>query len=208
MAALCSGAEVGYRRTGLNAGFMCFLDINRIQMKKEIEVTKSWLEKVVVGLNLCPFARQPFSMGRIRYIVYEGADIVQLSKVMVQEAQYLSRQPPAEVETALLILSNALPDFFDYLDFIEEAEWLIRENGLEGIVQLASFHPDYQFAGTEPEAPENYTNRSPYPMLHLLREESIERVLENYEHPEEIPARNIEKMRELGVEGIRKLMGE
>ena len=176
-------------------------------MQKEIEATKRWLEKIVVGLNLCPFARLPFSAGRVRYVLYEGSDIVQLAELMVLEAQRLSRVPADEVETTLIILPHALPDFLDYLDFLEEAEWLIRENELEGIIQVASFHPDYQFAGTQPDAPENYTNRSPYPMLHLLREESIEKALENYENPEAIPERNIEKMRELGVEGVKRLMG-
>ncbi len=175
-------------------------------MHKQIEATKHWVEKIVVGLNLCPFARQPFSTGRVRYVLYEGADIVALARMMVQEARLLSRSPAAEVETTLLILPDALPDFLDYLDFLEEAERLIRENGLEGIVQVASFHPDYQFEGTEPEAPENYTNRSPYPMLHLLREESIEQALEQYPDSEKIPERNVEKMRQLGVEGIRRLL--
>ncbi|MCO6476490.1 MAG: DUF1415 domain-containing protein [Phaeodactylibacter sp.] len=177
-------------------------------MQKEIEATKHWVEKIVVGLNLCPFARLPFTTGRVRYVLYEGTDVVQLARLMVEEARHLERTPAVEVETTLLILSNALPDFMDYLDFLEEAEWLIRENGLEGIVQVASFHPHYQFADAGPEAPENYTNRSPYPMLHLLREESIERALERYIDPEEIPERNIEKMRELGVEGVKKLMEE
>jgi len=177
-------------------------------MEKYIEATKHWLEKIVVGLNLCPFARLPFSGGRIRYISHEGTDIVQLATLMVQEAQHLIRTPAAEVETTLIILPYALPDFMDYLDFLEEAEWLIRENGLEGLIQVASFHPDYQFEGTEKEAPENYTNRSPYPMLHLLREESVERALEHYENPESIPERNIERMRELGVEGVKRLLEE
>ncbi|MCB0550108.1 MAG: DUF1415 domain-containing protein [Phaeodactylibacter sp.] len=177
-------------------------------MQKEIEQTRRWLEKIVVGLNLCPFARLPFSTGRVRYVLYEGADMVALAKLMVQEAQYLSHTPVEEVETTLLILPNALPDFLDYLDFMDEAEWLIRENGLEGVIQVASFHPLYQFAGTESDAPENYTNRSPYPMLHLLREESIEQALEHYKDPEKIPEHNIEKMRELGLQGVRKLMEE
>lgn len=177
-------------------------------MQKEIELTKRWLEKIVVGLNLCPFARLPFTEGRVRYVVYEGADVVRLAELLVQEARYLVRTPVSELETSLLILPEALPDFFDYLDFLEEAEWLIRENGLEGAIQVASFHPDYQFEGTEKEAPENYTNRSPYPMLHLLREESVGQALENYQDPEKIPERNIEKMRRLGIEGIKRLLGE
>ena len=177
-------------------------------MNKEIEATKRWLEKIVVGLNLCPFARLPFATGKVRYVVYEGTDIIPLAKLMVREALYLSRTPAEEAETTLLILPNALPDFLDYLDFLEESEWLIRENGLEGVIQVASFHPDYQFEGTQPEAPENYTNRSPYPMLHLLREESVARALDNYQDPEKIPERNIEKMQRLGIEGIKRLLRE
>ncbi|MCB0570901.1 MAG: DUF1415 domain-containing protein [Phaeodactylibacter sp.] len=167
--------------------------------------TRRWVEHFVVGLNLCPFARNPFRSGRIKYVLYEGEDIVELARQLITEAHWLSQQPAGEVETTLLIHPRALPDFYDYLDFMEEAELLIRENGLEGIVQVASFHPDYQFAGTEPDAPENYTNRSPYPMLHLLREEILEQALEHYDNPELIPEQNIEKMNELGHEGIQKL---
>ena len=104
-----------------------------------------------------------------------------------------------------MVHPNALPDFYDYLDFLEEAELLIRENDLEGIIQVASFHPAYQFAGTEADAPENYTNRSPYPMLHLLREEALEQAIDSYNHPEQIPEQNIEKMNKLGQEGIEEL---
>ncbi len=170
-----------------------------------VEETRRWVEHFVVGLNLCPFARTPFRNGRIRYVLYEGEDVVELARLMVREAHWLSLQPASEVETTLLIHPNALPDFYDYLDFLEEAELLIRENGLEGIIQVASFHPDYQFAGTEADAPENYTNRSPYPMLHLLREEILEKALEQIEHPEQIPEENIEKMNRLGHDGIEAL---
>ena len=184
------------------------LNDNAGDMKKQAEETKQWVETVVLGLNLCPFARLPFYAGRVRFVVYEGTDIVKLAKLMVEEARLLVITPAEEVETTLLIHPNALPDFQDYLDYLEEAGRLIQDNGLEGIIQVASFHPDYQFEGTEPGAPENYTNRSPYPMLHLLREESIERALWSFEHPEQIPERNIQKMRELGIEGIGKLLGE
>ncbi len=170
-----------------------------------IEQTRRWVEHFVVGLNLCPFARHPFRNGLIRYVVYEDSDIVELARLMVKEAHWLSQQPARELETTLIIHPNALLDFYDYLDFLEETTLLIRENGLEGIVQVASFHPQYQFAGTEPDAPENFTNRSPFPMLHLLREELIEQALEHYENPELIPQRNIDRMNKLGAEGIEAL---
>ncbi|MCB0552066.1 MAG: DUF1415 domain-containing protein [Phaeodactylibacter sp.] len=173
--------------------------------KPYLEETRRWVEHFVVGLNLCPFAHSPFRNGRIRYVLYEQEDIVELARLLVQEAQWLSRQPAGEVETTLLVHPNALPDFYDYLDFLEEAELLIRENDLEGIIQVASFHPAYQFAGTEADAPENYTNRSPYPMLHLLREEALEQAIDSYNHPEQIPEQNIEKMNKLGQEGIEEL---
>jgi uncharacterized protein len=176
-------------------------------MMKEtlVEQTRRWVEHFVVGLNLCPFARHPFRNGRIRYVVFEGADIVELARLLVKEAHWLSQQPASEVETTLIIHPEALPDFYDYLDFLEEAALLVRENGLEGLVQVASFHPQYQFAGTAPDAPENYTNRSPFPMLHLLREELVEQALEHYPDPELIPERNIATMNELGMAGIEAL---
>ncbi len=175
-------------------------------MSQYLETTKKWVERIVVGLNLCPFAKAPFRMGRIRYVVFRGKNRVELARLMIEEARHLAKTLPEETETTLLIHPDALQDFLDYNDFLDEADALIRENGLEGIIQVASFHPDYQFADVPHEAPENFTNRSPYPMLHLLREESIEKALEQYPDPEKIPERNIEKMKALGREGIEKLL--
>lgn len=175
-------------------------------MKKSIQVTKNWIELFVIGYNLCPFAKLPFVQDRIRYRVTDAKEEEELAEILIQEALFLSEASPEVVETTLIIHPRILEDFSAYLDFLVRAEWLLQQSGLEGVIQVASFHPEYQFEGTEMEAPENYTNRSPYPMLHLLREESIESALRHYEHPEKIPERNIGTMRRLGRAKIREIL--
>lgn len=167
--------------------------------------TRLWLEQAVIGLNLCPFAKHPHRTGRIRYVTEPSKDIDVLGEKILAEARWLIEQPEEKVSTTLIIHPNALLNFLEYNDFLSEVEWLIQSEQLEGKVQVASFHPDYQFAGTMPEDLENYTNRSPYPMIHLLREEQMERLLENYPEPEKIPDANIQTMNELGVEAIQEL---
>lgn len=167
--------------------------------------TKYWVDKFVIGLNLCPFARRPFVQDRIRYVVETSDSEEILSESLISEALYLTEVSPQLIETTLLIHPFILVDFSDYNDYLGKADWLLQQSGLEGVIQIASFHPDYQFAGTRHSDVENYTNRAPYPMLHLLREASIEEALEQYEHPEEIPARNIETMKRLGKKGIEAL---
>jgi hypothetical protein len=175
-------------------------------MENFLEKTKTWVERFVIGLNLCPFAKKPFTQGRIRFILEETTDLEKLAATFVEECLSLHRTTAESIETTLLVHPNILADFYDYLDFVSIAESLLEQLELEGIIQVASFHPDYQFEGTAPNAPENYTNRSPYPMLHLIREESISYALTHWENPEQIPEINIEKMNELGLEGIRKVM--
>ncbi len=140
---------------------------------KVIAATRRWIADIVIELNLCPFARRVFQEGLIRYVV-SGADS---SKALLhdlrRELKALAAAPIASFETTLLIHPSALLDFLDYNDFLDSAERQLSKMGLEGMVQIASFHPDYRFADTDADAAENYTNRSPYPMLHLLREESI-----------------------------------
>lgn len=174
-------------------------------MSRYLDRTKKWLETFVIGLNLCPFAKKPFSQGRVRFVVETTTDAEQLATTFVRECLHLARTAPEATETTLIIHPDVLTDFEEYLDFLVVAEALIEQLNLTGVIQVASFHPDYQFEDTAPDAPENYTNRSPYPMLHLLREESISHALEHWEAPEEIPQANIEKMNELGLEGILKL---
>ena len=172
---------------------------------KIIEQTKHWISSFVVKLNLCPFAAFPLKNDQIRYTVYEGEDLGDLINLLDKELKLLQLSNPKEVETTLIIHPKLLNDFYDYNDFLEIANQRIFALELEGELQLASFHPDYQFGGTEKDDVTNYTNRSPYPMLHILREESIEIALENYEDPEAIPENNIATMNRLGREKILKL---
>lgn len=167
-----------------------------------IAETQRWIEAIVIGLNLCPFARRPFDAGAIRYVVSTARDEGALLAHLETEARLLTELPAETVETSLLIHPYVLGDFLDYNDFLERAEALLVELDLEGVLQVASFHPAYQFADTDPDAVENYTNRSPYPMLHLLREDSITAIAEDEERLLEIPQRNIETLRALGKEEI------
>ena len=168
--------------------------------------TQKWVERVVIGLNLCPFAKSPVAMGRVRWVVYEGVDMEELIAMLLHELRYLTAALPNETETILLIHPNMLLDFEDYNDFLDVADEAVEELDLEGIIQVASFHPGYQFADTDADDVTNYTNRSPYPTLHLLREDSIERAIENYPNVIDIPQTNVETMRKLGIKALRNLM--
>jgi uncharacterized protein len=163
-----------------------------------IEITQRWISSMVIGLNLCPFARRVFEGQFIRYVVTEATDEEALLADLERELKLLVASPIAEVETTLLIHPHALGNFLDYNDFLDAADDLIADLRMEGVIQIASFHPSYWFTGTSPDAVENYTNRSPFPMLHLLREESVSRVAGNAEELDEIPRRNVETLRMMG----------
>ena len=163
-----------------------------------VAATRRWIESVVIGLNLCPFARRVFEGERIRYAVSAARDAAGLLADLESEIGRLVAAPAEQVETTLLIHPQALTDFYDYNDFLGDAEEMIERLGQSGMVQVASFHPEYQFADAAPDAVENYTNRSPYPMLHLLREDSVTAVADDPEALEEIPRRNVKTMRRLG----------
>jgi uncharacterized protein len=171
-----------------------------------VEATRRWISSVVIGLNLCPFAARVFLGGKIRYAVSGAVDGVALYDDLATELKALVAAPASEVETTLLIHPRALGDFLDYNDFLGEADRLVARLGLLGVVQIASFHPAYQFAGAGPDAVENYTNRSPYPMLHLLREESVTAVAGDPDELLAIPARNVETLRSLGRERVVDLL--
>lgn len=171
-----------------------------------IEESRRWIETVVIGLNLCPFARRPFAAGLIRFAVTPAATEGVLLDALAAELTALAAAPRAAVETTLLIHPNALADFLDYNDFLATADRCVRDLGLEGVVQLASFHPQYRFAGTTPDAVENYTNRSPYPMLHLLREESVTEVNRDPAAMEGIPERNVTTLKALGLKRVREML--
>ena len=166
-----------------------------------VQDTRNWLERAVIGLNLCPFAKAVHVKGQVHYAVSEATEPRQLLADLGAELDALVAMDARERETTLLIAPHCLEDFLDFNDFLERAERLVRKRGLEGVIQLASFHPHYQFAGTEAGDIENFTNRSPYPTLHLLREDSIERAVEAIPDAEAIYEANIETLRRLGPEG-------
>ena len=173
-----------------------------------LAATRAWLERAVIGLNLCPFAKGPHAAGRIRYRVSAAESADALAADLHEELLRLERTDPAEVETTLLVHPRVLECFLDYNDFLDVADGLIAQLGLEGMIQVASFHPQYQFAGTAPDDIENYTNRSPYPTLHLLRESSIDRAVAVMPDTELIYLRNIDTLRRLGHEGWRNLLSQ
>jgi hypothetical protein len=173
-----------------------------------IAVTKTWLERAVIGLNLCPFAKGPFGKGQIRYVVSTADTPEALLQDLMRELEVLAEANPEKIETTLLIHPHTLNDFMDYNDFIEVADETVEELDLGGILQVASFHPDYQFADTGPDDISNYTNRSPFPTLHLLREESIDKAVEAFPEAEMIYEKNIDTMIRLGQEGWDQLFPE
>ena len=162
-----------------------------------VAATKAWLEKDVIGLNLCPFAQAVHSAGQIRYFVSEAESVKALRADLLEEILFLKEADPEKVDTTLIIHPRVLSDFYEFNDFLDIADSVVNDLGLRGDIQVASFHPRYQFEGTEPDDVTNRTNRSPYPTLHLLRETSVERALENYPDADAIPQNNIETMRRL-----------
>jgi len=163
-----------------------------------------WLESVVVDLNLCPFAKRELTNNRVRFTVTGAENEERLLAALEDEFELLGSDP--SIETTLLIHPNVLNDFYDYNQFLDYADRLLVEMELDGVYQIASFHPEYQFGGTNPDDVENYTNRSPYPMLHILREASLERAIADYPNIDQVPTRNVELMNRLGVEKLRSLL--
>lgn len=170
--------------------------------------TRAWVEKLVVGYSLCPFAAHPFREGKVRFVLCEARHWRELLEALVEELVLLARTPSTQLETTLLVHPFVLTDFAEYNDFLDRAEEALAVLGFEGVFQLASFHPDYQFADTGPESPENYSNRSPYPMLHLLREDSVARAVEAHGDPDAIPERNIRLLHELGADRLKEILDE
>ena len=173
-----------------------------------IGLTRAWIERAVIGLNLCPFAKAPYVKERIRYCVSHASAARGLLQDLRVELQRLLDSPVNELETTLLIHPECLNDFLEYNDFLGDVDVLIRKLGLEGVIQVASFHPQYQFADTGPEDVSNATNQSPFPMLHLLREDSIDRAIETMANPERIYAANIEALERLGPKGWQDLLAQ
>jgi uncharacterized protein len=167
--------------------------------------TKEWVERAVIGLNLCPFAKAVHVKNQIRYVVSEANTVEALTENLLLELNHLANASSDEIDTALIIHPHVLNDFLDYNDFLEVADGAVEELGLTGEIQVASFHPQYQFADTEPDDITNYTNRAPYPTLHLLREASVERAVAAFPEAAEIFEKNMATLEKLGHAGWQAL---
>ena len=170
-----------------------------------IAATRQWLERAVIGLNLCPFAKSVHAKGQVRYVLSEATTPQALLEQLGEELLRLRDTPADDIDTTLLVHPRVLSGFLDYNNFLDDADALVEALGLEGELQVASFHPDYRFAGTEPDDIGNFSNRAPFPTLHLLREDSVERAVAAFPDPDAIVERNIETLRKLGIDGWRRL---
>ena len=168
-------------------------------------LVRAWVEEFVVGLSLCPFAAEPLAAGRVRFAVSAAETPENLAADLADELSRLDREPPEEIETTLLLAPRALARFEEFNAFLDVVDLLLDKLSLAGSVQVASFHPDYRFAGAPADDPANATNRAPVPILHLLREESVARAASTHPDPQGIPARNAARLRELGWAGIARL---
>ena len=166
-----------------------------------IAETRAWVDRAVIGLNLCPFAKAPQVKGLVRYVASAATDPAALLADLIDELERLAESPADRLETTLLVHPGVLADFADYNDFLDLAEDTVAELDLEGVLQVASFHPDYQFEGTAADDIGNASNRSPYPTLHLIREASIDRAVEAFPEAESIFETNIATLEKLGAEG-------
>ena len=171
-----------------------------------LEETTTWLENAVIGLNLCPFAKAVHSKGQIRWVLSDATEPMALLELLVHELQHLAAADPESVDTTLIVHPQVMQDFMDFNDFLGVAEAALAELNLDGVLQIASFHPQFQFAGTDIDDITNATNRSPYPTLHLLREDSVERAVAAFPAAEDIFQRNINTLQRLGPEGWTQLM--
>jgi len=171
----------------------------------EVLATKRWIEHAVIGLNLCPFAKAVFSKNQIRYVVSDATTPDDVAAHLHRELEWLAEASAEAVDTTLLILPHVFSDFLDFNDFLEVADDMVEALELDGILQVASFHPSFQFEGTEADDITNYTNRAPYPTLHLLREDSVERAVAAFPDEMEIASNNIATLEKLGHDGWRAL---
>ena len=170
-----------------------------------IAETRDWLERAVIGLNLCPFAKAVTAKQQVRFVLSDASTPEALLEQLAEELLLLRDTPSAEIDTTLIVHPEVLQDFLDYNDFLDNADAAVEALDLGGVLQVASFHPAYQFAGTALDDISNYTNRSPYPTLHLLREDSVSRAVDAFPDADSIVDRNIETLDKLGIEGWAKL---
>jgi hypothetical protein len=179
-----------------------------VNQQQTIQITKEWIRQFVIYLNLCPFAKHPFNADTIRYTVFGGNDLESFLKLILEELTFLHETEASVCETSLLIHPEMFNDFSKYWDFQDVIDEILEESELEGVFQVATFHPDYQFEGTRKASPENYTNRSPFPMLHFLREDSVTKAVDTYPNVDDIPMRNIRIMNNLGSLKIKMMLNE
>ena len=173
--------------------------------EEALELTRRWLERAVIGLNLCPFAKAVYAKQQVRFVYSDATTPEQLIEQLGEELLLLRDTPADQLDTTLLVHPHVLQDFLDYNDFLEQADALVEVLELDGELQVASFHPDYQFADSGPDDIENYSNRAPYPTLHLLREDSVSRAVDAYPDPGSIIERKYATLRELGHAGWKAL---
>ncbi len=171
-----------------------------------IAATRNWVEKAVIGLNLCPFAKAVYVKNQVRIVVSEARHLDAFLEELDSELNLLAAADPSEIDTTLLVHPTLLPDFLEFNDFMQLVEAAVTEHDLEGVIQIASFHPSFQFADTEPDDISNYTNRAPYPTIHLIREASIARAVETILDTDSIYERNIETMKALGHLGLKRVL--
>ena len=171
-----------------------------------IAVTRNWLEKAVIGLNLCPFAKAVYVKQQVRFVLSDASTPEALLEQLAEELVLLRDTPAEQIDTTLIIHPDVLTDFLEYNDFLDNADAVLEALDLPGILQVASFHPQYQFEGVAPDDVSNYTNRAPYPILHLLREDSVERAVAAFPDPDVIVERNIATLDKLGVDGWERLL--
>ncbi len=180
--------------------------VSEITNERAIARVRAWIERFVVDLNLCPFARPVVSTDALRIVACESASPEAIATLLITEFDLLSQSSESDIATSVLVFHKGLEDFDDYLGFLDDAQTLLEELGLGGEIQIASFHPDYRFEGEPVDAVSHFTNRAPYPLIHLLRETLVTNALDAYPNPERIPERNIQTLERLGLAGIESLL--
>ncbi len=178
----------------------------KVTNEQAIARVRAWIKRFVVDLNLCPFARPVVSSDVLRIVACESASPEGIATLLVTELHLLSQSEESDIITSVLVFPEGLEDFYAYLRFLDDAQTVLEQMGLDGEIQLASFHPDYRFEGEPMDAVGHFTNRAPYPLIHMLRETMVTTALETYPNPERIPERNIQTLERLGLAGIERLL--
>jgi len=176
-------------------------------MLDPISHTEAWIDQFVIGMNLCPFAKKPFKTGKIKFVLPGSTEANAIGALTIKESIFLQDEE-GNFDTTIIILPNGYQDFYAYLDLVEQLNDALVENDLEGIVQIASFHPMYQFGGTHLNDAENFTNRAPYPLIHLLKEADLDDAIEKYPNTMDIPTNNIKTMNNFGADKLKQLLDD